>query len=371
MTQVVRLLALSILLIASGACSRAPASGGEATSGGGSGSSGSCGPNPLESSVAFTGLESIDQITGGSVRLRWTDVAGAANYQIYDLTGGTPIYIKSVDAPADDATVNGLSPSSSYRFRVRMLDSQGRIDPNTKDMDALTLAVTTPDMISGLQVWLAADDVNGNGDGSSGHAPGSPISSWTSKVGSFVPQQATASKQPTYLSNQVNGQAALSFDGIDDVLGLTINVAESGYTFFVVFKTSDNGGAMLAVVDPVGENAGSHDRQFGMLSSKFAHRVWNQEISQSTANFNDGAPHIGAVTVGPSQGQRLYVDGTSVFTGTKTGSDFNWQTGLMIGNHSAWGAYAGLIAEVIIYGEELSPADRAEVETYLKGKYGI
>lgn len=166
------------------------------------------------------------------------------------------------------------------------------------------------------------------------------------------------------LTGGQNG-SAISFDGVDDSITVPINVPESGYTYLSWFRTVDAGGAFSAVIDPfaAGYGAGSHDRQYGINGGgRLCHRVWADETYCSAANVNDNAWHFSAVTVGAAAGGgRLYLDDTQVATGVKNTSDFNWQTGIVLGGHSAWGYYAGLVDDFRVYDRVLTPAEMSEI----------
>lgn len=104
--------------------------------------SGGGGTTTPGSSLSFAGIDSIDNVSGVSARLNWTNVTGAQLYQIFNVTTGTPVWIANVTAPATSYTVTGLTPTSTYKFRVRLMDSQGLTDSNTNDKSITTASVT-------------------------------------------------------------------------------------------------------------------------------------------------------------------------------------------------------------------------------------
>jgi hypothetical protein len=324
----------------------------------------------VQSLIDFSGLDSIDQIGGSSVRLVWSAPVGAANFQIFKVEGTVSTYLKTVDAPLQSAIVSGLMPGTPYRFFVRMIDHAGKIDSNSIVREATTLTLPSPSEIQGLLAWYSADRIDGTPN--NGLADGYPITNWTDLASSAVSLvQANVLLQPKLRLSSLNGQPALEFNGTQSELKVDINLPETSYTFAVVFKTADNSGTLLAAVSPTSSSAGSHDRQFGISGSKFTNRVWNSETIASASPINTLTPHVGIVTLGPRDQHKLYLDSVNVASGVKTASDFHWQTGLMVGNHSFWGAYAGLIAEILIYNQELNESDRKLLESYLMGKYGI
>lgn len=253
------------------------------------------------------------------------------------ITGGT--------LSADTLTFTGVSFTNGDYFSL-----------------AMDVIPSSPGGAAGLQFWLEAN---------TGIAA-TPVASWndqSSNGNNFT--QATASLRPVITQNSMNYNPAVTFDGVDDNLGATINVPESNYTGFVVFKSSTSAGVISAVVDPVSPTAGSHDRQFGFPSSgKFGNRLWNDQTITSAASYNTNIPFIGSIDVSGS-GQNLYMNGTIDGSGTKTSSDFNWQTGMVIGGHTYWGYYNGDVSEYLLYSNNLTSTDRNKVESYLALKYGI
>jgi hypothetical protein len=154
--------------------------------------------------------------------------------------------------------------------------------------------------------------------------------------------------------------SALQFNGVSDYVGVNINLPVTEYTFAAWFKTTAANGALMSVVDPVSPSAPAHDRHLGLQGGRVCHRVWSEETYCSPGAYNDGLWHLAAVTVG-NGGGHLYVDGVLVATGNKTASDFNWQSGLVIGNHGSYGAFAGAIDDVRIYNRVLSAAEIASL----------
>jgi hypothetical protein len=68
---------------------------------------------------SFSGLASIDQVTSTSMRLNWTPFSGSSGYQVLQVVSGTPSLVQSVSSGLSaNAVVSGLTPSTSYDFRV-------------------------------------------------------------------------------------------------------------------------------------------------------------------------------------------------------------------------------------------------------------
>ncbi len=95
--------------------------------------------------VSFSGVDSIDY-TDSTATLHWSAISGASGYQIYYIINEVPQFINFTTNTS--YTVTGLTPSSSYTFRVRAVNSLGYPDSNTHDLTITTNLV--PDAPTGI-----------------------------------------------------------------------------------------------------------------------------------------------------------------------------------------------------------------------------
>ncbi len=191
--------------------------------------------------------------------------------------------------------------------------------------------------------------------------------------------QATAGKQPAYVADAFNGLPALRFDGVDDylqrsdALGLAANPALSVWAVIVGPNASEQrflhvgdldgaDGRVLAFCTDaaVRYNNGSVDFVNDRVKGRFA-------VTLFTRNAGDS---YGAAA--------FYKDGqratrTGLTDGTLTGLQ-NEQTLVGGGNVRLTGGapnrfFGGELAELIVYGRVLTPAERQSVGAYLTNKY--
>jgi len=153
---------------------------------------------------------------------------------------------------------------------------------------------------------------------------------------------------------------ALDFDGVDDYVTATIDVSEKDYAVSLWFKTRSPEGGLFSVIYGV-LGAGGHDRHVYLSAGSLTARVWNNEVIRTTGrNYADDNWHCVIHTFGGDQGgQKLYVDGELKASGSKSFSDFYWQTAVNIG-YSADASqvyYRGQLDEVRIYNRSLSLVD--------------
>jgi hypothetical protein len=164
-----------------------------------------------------------------------------------------------------------------------------------------------------------------------------------------VIQGAVFSDEP---AARLGSGQSLSFDGIDDYASVEIDVSETNYTLSLWFKADGASRGLFAVVD--GDLGGNgHDRHLYLNGSNIASRVWNNETITSTArNYADRRWHHAAHVVSSQVGgQRIYVDGQLVASGSKAASDFNWQQRINIGfsNDAPNPYFDGLIDDVAVW----------------------
>ncbi len=100
--------------------------------------------------LSFAGVTSITNPTDSTLTLNWTNHASAVTYQAFRLIAGTPSYITTVTAPSSAVSLTGLTPNTTYIFRVRATDSTGTSDINTATQTITTNAA--PDVPSALSL---------------------------------------------------------------------------------------------------------------------------------------------------------------------------------------------------------------------------
>jgi len=165
---------------------------------------------------------------------------------------------------------------------------------------------------------------------------------------------------PVY-GDGVDGQA-LQFDGIDDYVNVVLDVPENGCAVAFWFKTSNPGCGLFSVVqNPLG--GGGHDRHLYLVDGNIGIRLWSNEILNTTGlNVADDQWHHIAYMYGDAiGGQKLYVDGLLLASGTKAQSDFDWQERVHFGfsNDAASNYLEGTLDDARIYDRTLSAAEIA------------
>ncbi|NET60575.1 MAG: hypothetical protein F6K47_31895, partial [Symploca sp. SIO2E6] len=154
-----------------------------------------------------------------------------------------------------------------------------------------------------------------------------------------------------------HSESLLTFDGKDDYISIPLNEPETEVTHEFWFKTdSPNCGFFSVVID---NNWGYHDRHLYLSDGNIKTRIWTNEIiSSSNLNLADNKWHHLAHVFGSSVGgQKIYIDGELVASGSKHTSDAKKQDTIWIGySRDAQKRYCqGQITEVRIWQIARSP----------------
>ncbi|CAG5076380.1 T9SS type A sorting domain-containing protein [Parvicella tangerina] len=222
---------------------------------------------------------------------------------------------------------------------------------------------------SSLQLWLKADaGVTGN-----------PVTIWNDQSGNGF--NATSGSGPDVLSNDINFNSSLSFDGSSQVLQVTNGIfGASTFTDAWVFIINKTNTVQNQTV--FWESLSGGDR-FG------AHLPWGDDNVYFDLGTCCGSSRI-STNWGTTAGQyHLWTFGTSTSTSTPSGTRKSiWRDGLTIGTSnnndsgtgnnnnfyiggSGGGSHHGDIAEIIVYNGTPSAAALSRIHSYLGIKYGI
>ncbi len=159
---------------------------------------------------------------------------------------------------------------------------------------------------------------------------------------------------------------AISFDGTNDYVSALMNVSETTYGVSLWFKANSDNRGILSVVQ--GELGGSCDRHINTVGGNVHTRVWSEENLTTTGlAVSDGQWHHVVHTYSQGAfGQRIYVDGVLVASGTKDFSNFNWDDRIQIGyaSDAVNDFFHGAIDEVVVYNRPLTQSDVTELYRY-------
>jgi len=280
------------------------------------------------------------------------DIASASDYALLLDTDGdfsdATVYITWASLSGDEISFTGVSLTDGMYFTLA-----GPPAP-------------APGWV-GAALWLKANEWTDT------TVEDAQVTTWSDQAGNND-AVSTGTARPTYQNNvddQLNFNPTLRFDGSNDYLGITRNFPERNYSQLIVYKTTDANGSLSAIVSPTSPTAWSHDRNFTIGAGRLTHRLWSEQRLAWGVGLNNDIPHVASLTVANGTGQTVYSDGMQVAFWNKDFSNFNWQTGMVLGRHNYYGALAGDIAEVIFVDSAIDDTNRNKMESYLALKYGI
>lgn len=223
---------------------------------------------------------------------------------------------------------------------------------------AISVFAVDPSALPGLALWVRADvGVTKDADGR--------VSAWKDQSGKgndFT--QAEAKLQPLLVQSD-NGQPALRFDGVDDVLSLANSIPVSGKSVFAVVKWNQTKTYSFAL----GLDAGTdgylrQESATSLLTGGRYPMLYQNSLPSPKVGYAPGDGkfifhkglrdllqwNVYAVTDNPPSNEKLKYLGMNEF------------------NNVPENRFAGEIAEVLVYDRALTVAERLQVEDYLEQK---
>jgi hypothetical protein len=275
------------------------------------------------------------------------------------LVGGPEIYALTV-------TPSGPHPVSVFLPGGTVQDSESNGNHPSKILDIPEASATSlPIVASGsLYVHLEADSL--------ALEHGAAVTSWTdlAKGHEFI---GTA----TYHSDYANGHAAVSFNGVDNLLasaGWTDGPNPANVTLFIVGNFTTAGNDSISDYMISGQYpAGTTNNRFRLIKyqndGRYQFRVGNG-ATVTLSKTADTEKHVFTIVSGQTAGTVSFlIDGTVVGSGS-SGSAVNMQAlglgGYLTGNNQ----FADCsLAEVLLYDGALTNADLTTIHDYLEKKY--
>jgi hypothetical protein len=240
-------------------------------------------------------------------------------------------------------------------------------------------AVLCPGSVPGCVLWLAADDIDGDGTSSGEPANNDDITTWVDKSGnSRNATQANAAKRPQYKTSGINSEPAVYFNRTaNDNLGISAaQWSTSGdYTVFIVrsLTTSSAGGTTWHISSNVNYLGAG-------LSNFYANGIYdliqnyyggNLIYSPSYANAYSRSEII-TMHYSNSRYGTTYKNGVKIIPTYDRGGAIPASTSNIAASISYDGsAIDGYISEVAAYPTALSDDNRKAVECHLADKYHI
>lgn len=244
--------------------------------------------------------------------------------------------------------------------------------------------MTTPDQVSGLQLWLKADAITGLSDTSL-------VSQWDDSSGlANHATQPSSLVQPLYRTGIVNGLPVVRFDGVGSRLTLgtagfkAITNNATGISVFCYVNLTTAGGSVTRQILGISEGvAGNTPRmKFGQRFSTFdrwavSGRRLDADTQQNVLGnaTQSGFQRITTIVDWANSNADVYRNGASEASTTAWFVDGNTSATDAINSHvgakddgtGEW--WLGDIAELFVYNRAVSTSEQAALESYLLQKY--
>jgi hypothetical protein len=227
-----------------------------------------------------------------------------------------------------------------------------------------------PDQVSDCVLWLRSDDLV---------TSGSNVTTWNNRVNSNKNAgQATATKQPTLVSNQINGLSAVRFDGTDDCLTISSFDLRAEITVFLVLKQAATNKPFIIEHS---ENATSNDGFYVYGSDTSMMNVRRTSIA-ARAGYSGWAgtswkvlslkfASAGLAFEAFDSGVAVGLAGLSQSGHPANNSSVSTTLNIGARNNGASIATSADHAEIIIYNRPLFDFELSAVTNYLKDRYAL
>jgi len=285
-------------------------------------------------------------------------------------SGGGKLAVSNVGNPTLSTTlnlltdVNGTAQVYYQHSTTASLPSQIEFNAGSSQLTFSTASdapLNLPSTIGGLRLWLRADagitlDANGN------------VATWSDQSTFHSDAiQNTSGSRPALVSNALNGQPVLRFNGSNTYFQLpnVMSGVTLGAEIIAVLRAPDAGTRIDALWDFGVSGNGSH---------------YYNGYRYDDFGTNNGSSYTGAPALLLSEYHRynISIDSSGTWIDRvngvewmrRTNQPLGFRSNPMIGRSVPYGQnLRGDIAEIIIYDHALSAADRDAVSAYLTTKY--
>lgn len=297
----------------------------------------------------------------GQARVRWTpSVSGVVtSYTVTASPGGATA---TVDWPAREATVTGLTNGTAYTFTATATNTAGTSAASLASNSVTPSSPPGGVAVQGCCTWLTAASL--------ALSNGASVVTWTDSSGNGItatpPSSPYTGVAPTMLTSWTNSRPALTFNGtsMDLITNLTQEFIGSQMTLFIVLDMTSASGDRRVLCD---QSASTDSYSNNLDTNGPAWRaIFGGMVTPANLPSATNTPTVLSFTM-PGYG---YVSGTKFTTTTLTTpavrSNVYW-----IGALADSKLFPGRIAEIIIYDRILSDTERQAVEAYLGTRYNI
>jgi hypothetical protein len=307
------------------------------------------------------------------ITLSFLPVPGARSYEYQVSSTSAVAGFGAWTALATNKQVTGLTASTPYWFRVRIVNGIGR-GPASRVVTATTAGGSwTPATPAGLIGWWKAD-VQSYNTGTTQATNGQTIDTWIDQSGNGNSLTNVAGfTKATYASTGLNGKPSLDFDNSGPAVlrtaldSLAMGTGNAGSMFILgsLSTTAASLGAGYAGNGIAGANINSD-------AGSGAFFLLNTTPDFTWAHAFDAGATPQTVTADTATRMGMIFDGTNAtpyknnVAGTPQAKTWNWTSpGTFYLGTNGFQGWDGQIREVILYNTALGSTDRDSLEAYL------
>jgi hypothetical protein len=218
-----------------------------------------------------------------------------------------------------------------------------------------------------LVIWLDGSDL------STLTLSGTNITSWTDKSGNG--NTATAGNNPVYAAKSLNNLSTIQLRANNDYFLVSNNLTTGTYPslcYFIVLNPSSSQPNTTYAGVLSTDTAGAFGRSLGFGGGNYQEEYYSNFVNITPYTANSWA--IVCLQFTATNAATLRVNGVS-YTGTLSGTGTN-TTGFKIGSYNSTNGYADFnanfdVAEILVYGTNLSLYQQQVIEGYLAWKWGL
>tara|TARA_R110002124_G_scaffold286310_1_gene466825 strand:- start:200 stop:8185 length:7986 start_codon:yes stop_codon:yes gene_type:complete len=309
----------------------------------------------------------------------------------------------TLSGPASKADFQSAMRTVKYASRVttptdvpRTIEIQAddnEASNNLSNIVTRSISFSIPKSVSDLLFWLKGDAGTFNAtSGGSASTDGGIVRRWEDQSGNGR-DFTTSGTAPVFQTNEatINSQNAIEFpsgsavrledsdaesylNGLDELtifFVIEADVVGTDRGFFTAREPNGNDEVLSLRYDATGQD--------GVATNVITTGMRDLPTAFSQSSFEDAQTTAGQIVMlkwTSEENYELYIDGVlsnpSFFQNVPTGVLTDVKSAIIgQGSQDASNSWDGLIAEVIMYGSEISIPDQETVEDYLSTKYGI
>ncbi len=251
------------------------------------------------------------------------------------------------NCPNQDFTYTAGSNNVSYSLSFCLSQATGNFSKGLSVCSGPASCESwLPTEISGLVLWLKGDSFNLLND--------DLVTSWTDSSGNSNHAIGIGTARPTYKTNVLNGKPTVRFDG-NDVVNFTSVISTIRTAIFVVRYTTGYQNHA-----PILGHASLYEWHGSPIGGNIVYSAYASASVQGATAYSNGTLYAGNTV--PRN-----VDNFHLVEFLTTGN----ATAGRLGNDRGGSWFMGDYAEVILYNNVISAAERKNIEIYLSTKYGL